>query len=89
MSEFKLDPGLLFQGTNLLAVEVHQCKSTSSDIVFGLRLRLAPPPKPGLVINEIAAAGQDGFIEVCNASSAPASFEGLLPFGHGGPVAQI
>ncbi|NQV35312.1 MAG: hypothetical protein HQ515_21640, partial [Phycisphaeraceae bacterium] len=35
---FEFDSSLLIQGTNTLAVEVHQTSSGSSDIVFGLRL---------------------------------------------------
>jgi hypothetical protein len=35
---FEFDSSLLIQGTNTLAVEVHQTSNSSSDIVFGLRL---------------------------------------------------
>ena len=35
---FEISPSLLAQGTNTLAVEVHQTSAGSSDIVFGLEL---------------------------------------------------
>ncbi len=37
-SEFPVDAGLLFTGTNVLAVEIHQSAGTSSDISFDLEL---------------------------------------------------
>ena len=36
--EFTIDPSLLVDGTNTLAVEVHQCNETSSDLAFDLQL---------------------------------------------------
>ena len=36
--EFAVDPGLLHEGTNVLAVEIHQTSGTSSDISFDLEL---------------------------------------------------
>jgi hypothetical protein len=78
VSEFTLEPGLLLEGTNVLAAEVHQCKPTSSDIVFGMRLRVTPAPKPGLVINELFADPRDGFIEFCNAAREPAALKGCF-----------
>ena len=36
--EFSVDPSLLVEGTNTLAVEVHQCNETSSDLAFDLEL---------------------------------------------------
>jgi hypothetical protein len=75
MSEITLDPGVLVKGTNLLAVEVHQCTDRSTDIVFGMRLRLTPPLPPGLVINEVLAAGTDGFVEFCNTAGQPVNLK--------------
>ncbi|HWN96123.1 MAG TPA: immunoglobulin domain-containing protein, partial [Methylomirabilota bacterium] len=39
-----LPPGLLVQGTNMLAVEVHQNSLTSADIVFGMEVSVVPLP---------------------------------------------
>ena len=36
--EASIDPKLLRDGKNLIAVEVHQCTASSSDMIFGLRL---------------------------------------------------
>jgi hypothetical protein len=78
IGEFTLDPQLLLKGENVLAAEVHQCKSTSSDIVFGLRLRQVPRPKPGPVINEVFADAGGGFIEFCNTALAPVNLKGCF-----------
>jgi hypothetical protein len=49
----------LAPGTNVLAVEVHQGGSSSSDVIFGLTLDALivtnPPAQVGLVINEVMA----------------------------------
>jgi hypothetical protein len=62
----------LVKGTNVLAVEVHQTTTTSTDVVFGMRLNIAVPVQSSLLINEVlpAAAGT-GFVEIYNASSSP------------------
>ena len=61
-----IDSGLK-KGSNVLAVEVHQTNRTSSDIVFGCRLRASMPASNGVVINEIyPVSGQDGYIEFYN-----------------------
>ena len=36
--EFSIDPNLLSEGTNIIAVEIHQSSATSSDISFDLEL---------------------------------------------------
>ena len=41
--EFAVDPGLLIEGTNVLAVEVHQSSPTSSDVSFDLELEASRP----------------------------------------------
>lgn len=51
--ETDLEPGLLVNGTNVLAVEIHQGSRTSTDIVFDLRLQAVtsvdlPPPNLSL-----------------------------------------
>ena len=65
-------PGsLLRSGENLLAVEVHQINTTSSDVVFGARLRMATRAATSVVINEILPAdGNKGFIEFYNPLSS-------------------
>ncbi|NLH15985.1 MAG: tandem-95 repeat protein [Phycisphaerae bacterium] len=42
--EFTIDPALLTLGNNILAVDVHQCNSTSSDLGFDLQLEGVPAP---------------------------------------------
>ncbi|MCH2592855.1 MAG: lamin tail domain-containing protein [Pedosphaera sp.] len=60
-------PGKLKNGSNVLAVEVHQTNTTSSDIVFGCRLSASVPAAKGVVINEIhPIAGKDAYIEFYN-----------------------
>ena len=60
-------PGELKNGSNVLAVEVHQTNTTSSDIVFGCRLSASVPAAKGVVINEIhPTAGKDAYIEFYN-----------------------
>jgi hypothetical protein len=47
-----LDPALLGDGTNVVAVEVHQQSATSSDVGFNFQLaaiRSEPPPTPPLI----------------------------------------
>ncbi|WP_275901496.1 carbohydrate-binding protein [Cohnella algarum] len=40
---YQIDPSYLVEGTNVLAVEVHQANATSSDIAFDLRLEAVKP----------------------------------------------
>ncbi len=62
-----IGPGKLKNGSNVLAVEVHQTNTTSSDIVFGCRLSASVPAAKGVVINEIhPIAGKDAYIEFYN-----------------------
>src|SRR5205807_2654688 len=51
---------LFLPGTNWLAVEVHQGSTTSSDIIFGMKLEVTTntAASSGLVINEILANNQ-------------------------------
>ncbi|MBM3848344.1 MAG: lamin tail domain-containing protein, partial [Verrucomicrobia bacterium] len=57
----------LREGVNVLAAEVHQVGATSSDIVFGARLKISAPSQPSLLINEVlpGIAGT-GFVEFFN-----------------------
>ncbi len=72
-----IDSGLK-RGSNLLAVEVHQTNRTSSDIVFGCRLRASMPATKGVVINEIyPVQGQDGYIEFYNPTAQVIDLKGF------------
>jgi len=66
------DGSALVNGTNVLAVEVHQTNRTSSDVVFGMRLNVSVPTQPSLQINEVlpGAAGT-GFVEIHNPGAGP------------------
>jgi hypothetical protein len=76
-------------GTNVVAAEVHQVNSTSTDVVWGFAAEAfrtftncAPGSVPTLALNEIlavAAPGSlaSGFIEVINFGEEPASLAGL------------
>ncbi|MGC6464678.1 MAG: lamin tail domain-containing protein [Akkermansiaceae bacterium] len=57
----------LVSGTNVLAVEVHQTSTNSSDLVFGARFNISAPSAPSVVINEVLPAGVGtGFVEFFN-----------------------
>lgn len=49
--EYSIDPGTLVEGRNLLAVEVHQASSNSSDLGFDLELSVTSslPREPNLI----------------------------------------
>ena len=71
-----IDSGLK-RGSNVLAVEVHQTNRTSSDIVFGCRLRASMPATKGVVINEIyPVSGQNGYIEFYNPTTEVIDLKG-------------
>ena len=84
---FTISAASLVQGENLLAVEVHQSATNSSDIVFGLALEATfPATSSALVLNEIAArnrgsvmnAGQTpDWIELFNNSADPVDLGGM------------
>jgi hypothetical protein len=83
----------LLAGDNLLAVEIHQNHSGSSDVLLGLRLRIGPsnaPPSPSTLA--ILSEPQDTEVEVGNSTSltvvnsgSPANFQW---FRDGNPVAN-
>jgi hypothetical protein len=62
--DFAVEPGLLHNGTNILAAEVHQSSTTSSDLSFDLELEGLIPSlgagdlKPG--INRVVVQAFDG-----------------------------
>ena len=51
-SEFPVPPGLLREGTNVLAVEIHQDNSSSSDISMDAYLRGKRVTNPGIIAND-------------------------------------
>jgi len=77
-----VNPALLVNGTNLLAVEIHQVSATSSDISFDLELLgLRPPPPPILSLERSGStallswsAFSQGFHLEANPSFTPASW---------------
>ena len=75
---FSINNSFLIKGTNVLAVEVHQVNNTSSDVVFGARLRLSVLAQGGVVINEVlpSRAGS-GFIEFYNPNSEAVNLKGF------------
>jgi len=36
--DYSIDPSVFVNGTNVIAVEIHQCNSTSSDLSFDLQI---------------------------------------------------
>jgi len=55
---YTIDPGLLVEGANLLAVEIHQCNLTSSDLGFDLELngtRLTGPDTTAPTLDSVSA----------------------------------
>jgi hypothetical protein len=72
LSVITADGSILVNGTNVLAVEVHQTNRTSSDVVFGMRLNISVPMQPSLQINEVlpGPAGE-GFVEFYNPGTGP------------------
>jgi len=80
LNVFPANASLLVQGTNTLAVEVHQVGPSSSDVVFGMRLKIAVPSQPqsGVVINEVLP-GPDGqgFVEFYNTTATAVNLKGF------------
>lgn len=87
---FGIVPGLLRQGINTLAVEVHQSSAGSSDMVFGLELSIVPPPAAvsnndllleNLRVTEMMVNPPDGeeneFIELQNVGSDSINLDGV------------
>ena len=83
------DSTCLRRGTNLLAVEVHQVNTTSSDVVFGARLRASAPTDVGAVINEVLPGSMGtGFIEFYNPTDAPVNLQGYYLSDSAGNLTQ-
>lgn len=69
--------GKLVNGTNTLAVQVHNRAAANDDLVMALRMKLLTT-NPGVVINEIrpsSTAGQ-GFVEFHNPLATPVDLQG-------------
>jgi hypothetical protein len=66
----------LVNGTNVLAAEVHQNGSGSSDLVFGARLKITTASS--VVINEVYPSGASSFIEFYNSTAAPVNLQGYF-----------
>lgn len=69
------DGSALVIGTNVLAAQVHQTNSGSSDCVFGARLSIAAPAAPSVVINEVLPSAS-GFIEFYNPTASTINLNG-------------
>ena len=69
----------LIVGTNLLAVEVHQSSTNSSDIVFGLDLQIEQTLVPPLITNEpgdqVVMVGDSAAFNVVAGGTPPLTFE--------------
>ena len=91
--EYTLSPALIREGRNIIAVQVYQSESTSSDLVFDLEL-LALPPEGGLPaytstrlsVPQILAAGFDPAI--VPAGEAPVRIWALVRAGTS-PVGRV
>jgi hypothetical protein len=88
ISVITTDGSALRKGTNVLAVEVHQVGATSSDVVFGARLRISVPAGGDIRINEVMLDREgNGFVELYNSSSSPIDLHGYgLVLDPGRPV---
>ena len=57
--EFEVDPSVLIDGDNIVAVEVHQTSSTSSDLGFDMRLTATLSKGSSILTNDIDAENDD------------------------------
>src|SRR5437762_2492396 len=76
-----VDPALLVAGTNVVAVEIHQQSSTSSDISFDLRLEairvpsVGPPVIAGQPQNRAVVAGSNTTLHVSAGGATPLRYQ--------------
>ncbi len=80
LNVFPVNASLLVNGLNTLAVELHQSGTNSSDIVFGMRLKVAVPmqSQSGVVINEVLPGPTGfGFVEFFNPKPAEVNLNGF------------
>jgi hypothetical protein len=77
---FPVNASRLVNGVNTLAVEVHQSGPASTDVVFGMRLKVALPAQSqsGVLINEVlpGPAGA-GFVEFYNPKPTSINLNGF------------
>jgi hypothetical protein len=81
-----LPASLLINGTNLIAVEVHQATTNDGDMVFGAELvAIEHPPSvtnffdPGLAFNEVSAGGANSFsVELINRGTQSVALAGFV-----------
>jgi hypothetical protein len=74
----EITPLLLNEGTNVVAVEIHQVNATSSDISFDLELRATQPVAPVIVIqpeNQLATLGQSAQFSVLAVGTEPLTYQ--------------
>lgn len=72
LNAFSVNPHLFKPGTNLLAVELHQDRTNSSDLAFAVRLRAYTASQSPVLLNELALIPNNGgFLELFNAGSKP------------------
>ena len=78
----ELPADLLVQGSNLLAVELHQAELDDSDMAFGCALTARTWPEtaePTILINELAAASEEPlWVELLDASGSTQPLGGLV-----------
>ncbi|HEY2951105.1 MAG TPA: lamin tail domain-containing protein, partial [Verrucomicrobiae bacterium] len=77
VSLFAVNGALLKPGANVLAVEVHQFKTNSTDLLFAARLRAFKARPPTVMVNELfAGSAQSGFVEFFNATTEALNLKG-------------
>src|ERR1051325_795591 len=74
-----IDPAVLVQGTNIIAVEIHQAAYNSSDISFDLDLVAAAAVGPPSIVtqprNVVTATGGNAYFSVKASGSSPLSYQ--------------
>ncbi|HLU46486.1 MAG TPA: hypothetical protein VK116_00330 [Planctomycetota bacterium] len=63
----ELDPVLLVNGRNVIAVEVHQANATSSDLSFALELTATSSDAPGTILFRRGDSNRDGAVDLSDA----------------------
>ena len=79
--EYTIDPGLLAEGENVLAVEIHQRSATSTDISFDLELIAQTSPADVLETNigaEMLGVSPSALVRVPFAVNDPEEFSSLI-----------
>ncbi|MEZ5300216.1 MAG: lamin tail domain-containing protein [Verrucomicrobiales bacterium] len=81
---------LLVSGTNVLAAVVHQTNNTSSDCVFGARLKITPDLPSPVEFNEIlSGVPGGGFVEFFNPGGSPVDLQGYYLSDSAGNLAKF